>query len=94
MRLWGYFEQEAKKLKVPEVKKWNLKATPPFPSQLGLVFIPPRKDFRVRARIECHKKGGFFTSRKDTEAAHRSLLIVTASTGIHESIRCRQLQTM
>jgi len=71
----------------PEVKKRNLEATPPSPSQLGLVFVPPCRDLRVRARMECHKKGGFCTPRKKgTEAAHRNLLIIMASTGIHESI--------
>jgi len=65
MRLWDYFEQEARKLKVSGgEEEQNLEATPPSPSQLGLVFIPPRRDFRVRARMECRKKGGFCTPRK------------------------------
>jgi len=36
--------------------------------------------------MECHKKVDFVCQEKGTEAAHRSLLIITASTGIHESI--------
>ena len=64
MRLWDYFEQKARKSKFTEVKKWNLEAMPSSPLQLGLVFIPPHRDFRVRARMECRKKGGLCTPRK------------------------------
>ena len=85
MRLWDYFEQEAKKSKVSRgEEEWNLEAMPQSPSQLGLVFILCR-DFRVRARME-HCKKDFICQEKGIEAAHRSLFIITASAGIHESI--------
>jgi len=60
MRLWDYFEEEARNSKVSGgEEEQNLKAIPLSPMQLGLVFIPPHRDFRIRARMEYHKKGGF-----------------------------------
>ena len=42
-RLWDYFEQEVRKLKVSRGnEEQNLEATPLSPLQLGLVFIPPK----------------------------------------------------
>jgi len=84
MRLWDYyFEQEARKSKVSGgVEDQNLGATPLSPSQLGLVLILPRRDFRVRVR-NITRKVDFVCKEKCIEAAHRSLSIITASTCRH-----------
>jgi len=63
MRLWDYFEQEVRKLKVSGgEEEQNLEATPLSPLQLG--FILTHRDFRVRARMEYHKKGKFCAPRE------------------------------
>jgi len=67
-------------------EEWNLEAMPLSPSQLGLVLIPPRRDLRVRVRMEYHKKDGFCMPKvmKQLTGAYQSLRQV--ATGIHESI--------
>ena len=54
--------QEARESKVSKDDEQN--RMPLSSLQLGLVFIPPRRDFRVRAKMECCKKGRFCTPRK------------------------------
>jgi len=65
MGQWDYFVQEVRNSKVTGGKEeWNFEAGTPSSSQLSLVFILPCSDFRLRARMEYCKRGGFSTPRK------------------------------
>ena len=58
MGQWDYFVQEVRNLKVSGGKEeQNFEVGPPSALQLGLVFIPSRRGFRLRARMEYRKEG-------------------------------------
>jgi len=60
IKLWDYFEQETRKSKISRGdEERSFKARPLSSSQLGLLFIPPCRDFRKRARMDYSKKGRF-----------------------------------
>jgi len=54
-------------------EEWNFEAMSPSPTQLGLVFIPPPRDFRVRDRIwNTTRNVDFVCQEKGIEAAHKN----------------------
>ena len=73
MGQWDYFVQEARNLKVSRGKEeQNFEAGLPASLQLGLVFILPGRNFRLRVRMEYGKKDRFSMPRKSIEAAYQS----------------------